>query len=93
MVKIVDGFACPYCHTSYETEDDAEECAQECVEIEEVEEVVMFKCEVCLRCHDREPMAIRCETGHPNWEEILERKESEARLKRAQNHPAQMRLI
>lgn len=82
---------CPYCDKEYEDEDDALECANECADIDYPTEdtKTIYICEYCEKRFEDEEEAEGCEENHiENQDEFY----SKISLKKAQEHPNQLKL-
>lgn len=95
----IEWWACPYCHEKYKDEDDANECAKECVEAdpaEEAGETTQYFCEMCNKEKNYFHDAESCEERHIQqadryYEEYI-RQETMKKLAKAASHPGQMKL-
>ena len=91
---------CPYCGDKFEDEDDANDCARDCVDVDPAEEVdggdTECICEYCNTSYMNGISAEECEAKHIEKEDRLfeefNRKESMARLQEAAEHPQQIKL-
>jgi hypothetical protein len=100
MVKdeIYTVYGCPYCNKEYDDEEDAEECARECIDIESIIciDKSLFICEICNSKYKEEGYAENCEKNHEKnndkqyklFTEITEKN----RLLQNANHPNQVKL-
>ena len=63
---------CPYCGEEYDDEDNAKECAMECVDVElpTEKDVGTFTCEYCNKEYDDEDEACGCEENHIESKDI-----------------------
>ena len=100
MVKdeIVTKYKCPYCDKAYDTVEIAEDCAEDCIDIEPPVEITesIYICEICNEKYDKYFKADDCEQQHMenNDRKYLEYldKEEKAKLRKAGEHKEQMRL-
>lgn len=87
-------FICPYCREEYSQEEQAEDCAKHCVEIQSIK--IIFKCEICKKEYEEEDRAEKCENRHKQNNDIIyakyQDKLSKMKLEEAGNHPNQKRL-
>lgn len=93
---------CPYCSDIYETEDDANDCAKDCVldDVDKAEEVnnddTEYICKYCKESYDNNIDAEDCEEEHTEIEdsdfEEFKRQESVLLLQEAAKHPQQVKL-
>lgn len=98
LEKNLEFWVCPYCGGKYEDEDDAIECARQCVDIktpEELDETKYF-CEMCEKEHKNYMDAEACENRHikkaDKYFEEYQRREEMKKLAKAAAHPAQTKL-
>ena len=84
-------YKCPYCSNKYDSWDDANECAIECVDVDspEEDEEVLFICEYCRKEFNEEEEAEGCEENHAEKNDTYY---SQFKLKGASEHPAQSKL-
>lgn len=96
MTEFIQGYKCPYCKTAYETHQDAQDCAKDCVEIEEVLEFEFWECEICGKKFDNEWAAEKCEEKHKEDKDKLffawEDSQAKEKLAKAASHPEQQKL-
>ena len=97
MVEYKYAYMCPYCHRTYDKEDDARDCGNECRDTEPVKEVSMFFCEICGSHYPEESKAENCELRHENandllYQQYLVKKNFDA-LKKAASAPGQVKLM
>ena len=91
-------YECPYCHNRYVNYELARECAEDCVDIEEPEEVEVesHQCEYCLEFFKKECEAVSCEERHIEMQDkcvrAFEERVSRERLRKAAENPYQSRL-
>lgn len=97
MVIDDTGWRCPYCKTLYKAECDAEECARNCVDIDDPIEVSTYKCEMCGGQETNYSEAEKCEEQHKEFEDKYYRDylvyQNFAKLNEAANHPSQKKLM
>lgn len=90
---------CPYCRDEYEDYDDAQECANSCVETEEpeTETIERYECKYCETDYNTYRKALKCEEIHveklDKHYEAYEDKIIKERLMKAGNHPSQTKII
>ncbi len=97
MVKTIAGYECPYCKSKYETVHEAQDCAEDCADVESIVDCSMFKCEMCNNTFDSLTKAEECEEDHTEkqdkyfqrWQE----KENLRKLAIEGNHPQQKKLV
>lgn len=89
---------CPYCASEYDDLDEAEDCASECVDVEEPEEETKVKhfCEICDEDFEEYVLAAECEDKHKKgddieYQEYLDELEKH-KLEIASQHKEQTRL-
>ena len=95
MVKNISGWKCPYCKTFYVFEDDAKECARNCVEVELIP-VEKYGCEMCNYMNSKYSEVEECEETHKRfndkyYRDYLVKKNFES-LAEAASHPSQKTL-
>jgi len=96
MVSCVEKWRCPYCHTMFDKEYDAKDCAVSCAPIDDPEMVSKIICDMCAEVCNNEQEASECEIQHAKFEDRYYRahilKMNFEGLEKAAKHPAQMRL-
>lgn len=101
MVKVEETtkWKCPYCDKLYDDEDDAEDCASDCVDVESPTEVdeVNYYCEICENNYDEYSLASDCEEKHKEgkdseYKDYLDNLERQ-KLVIASQHKEQRKLI
>lgn len=74
MVKALESviYRCPICYSTYNEEDEARECIEECTDFDEPEEIAekTYVCEMCNKVFDNEKEAIGCEKKHEKIKDI-----------------------
>lgn len=91
IYKEIDIFRCPYCSREYKTLDESQTCAEECANIDSPEEdtKTIYICEYCKKEFEEEYKAESCEKLHrENRDELY----SKVELKKASEHPNQLKL-
>ena len=89
---------CPYCKERYEDEDEAEDCAKECVDIESPNKIELDEhfCDYCDGGYKLHKKAEGCEQKHleknDKYVEIYNDRVSKLKLKKASEHPTQKKL-
>ena len=98
LEKNLELWACPYCGEKYDDEDDAKDCAKECVDVDSPNEIdeTQYFCEMCDKEHNSFMDAEACENRHitkadKHFEEY-QRREEMKKLAKAAAHPNQMKL-
>lgn len=104
MIKIVkqiqkEVWICPYCRRQYDDYTQAENCAEECAEIEEPERdysIEKYQCECCNKYYNDYKEAQECEEKHQEeqdkyYEAYMERIQKE-KLQEASKHPNQTKI-
>lgn len=98
--KNIEWWACPYCGEKYDDEEDANDCAKECVEVKPAKEAgdtTQYFCEMCHKEHNFYQGAAECEARHTkrvdrHFEEYNRIIEFQ-KLEKAGNHPMQQKLV
>ena len=94
-------YKCPYCGKEYDNYDDAEDCADECHEIEDpicLQEGSegLWGCDICKQQFDSEEDALDCETRHKEANDLYlgqyEFEQTREKLDEAANLYGQRRL-
>lgn len=85
-------WTCPYCGKEYNNENDANECAEECADIDRPREdtKTVYVCEFCEKKYDKEEEAKVCEEHHAKNNDDCYSKEM---LRRTSEHPGQKKLL
>lgn len=96
MVKEVIKYECPYCGEEYNDYDDAKECARDCVQVDDPDELDYIQCEMCNECYKQSYKAIECEESHEKKKDkhyckYIDNKKREL-LDKAASHPKQTKL-
>ena len=92
----------PYCYETYDTEDEAIDCARDCC-LDQMDEPTKtggehdeYICEYCDKSYRSGSLAEDCEAKHIEKEDVYfhekERRESMERLAEAAAHPSQVKL-
>ena len=91
-------YECPYCGEEYDDEEDAQECASDCYEVDSPIEKdnVIYICEMCKLKYNKEEDAEDCEDNHIKkkdklYDEYLKKKET-IRMLVIANNPNQQKL-
>jgi len=97
-VKVELRYKCPYCREVYPTREEAEECASDCVDLDDVIEVShdVILCEYCHKEYDFHEQAAKCEQQHIErqdkaYENTMRARDME-RLKKAASLPGQKKM-
>lgn len=100
MIKIVSyitAFKCPYCSRQYESFDDAESCARECVDVQSPIQCNLFACEICKKVFKKDTDASACELHHEDCDDLFYQqyllKKNFELLAKAANAPGQAKLF
>ena len=98
LTKNIIKWQCPYCGSLYDEEDEAEDCADNCVDIETPikVETIYFYCEMCNKKYTESEDVIECENKHKKkkdyyYESYISDKEKKI-LEKAARHPSQKKL-
>jgi hypothetical protein len=98
-VETTTKWRCPYCNREYNTEDRAQECANDCVDIDSPEEVIeeVYCCDYCGAKSEHENEIKNCEIEHEkkcdkHWQKVQENFKWEL-LSKAGRHPSQKKLF
>jgi len=89
---------CPYCGEEYDNFDDANDCAIDCADVDDPEELVVtkYECAMCHKVFEEYDEAEVCEMKHSNDEDKywvrFQEIESMKRLEEAANHPNQTKI-
>ena len=89
--KTVTWFVCPYCNNRYRDESDAEDCRDNCLDVEAIEEDsdTLYECEICGKEFDDEDNAETHEQEHSEYQEF----QDQLKLAEAAEYPEQKKLI
>ncbi len=89
-------YKCPYCGKEYNTEEDAEDCIENCNENKDIifTENFVYTCEVCKKDYMRKVEAEQCEKKHSTMQkEEIKDAEEKLKLIKASTHKEQKKLI
>ena len=86
-------YVCPYCSSEYEDEDEAFDCAKECIIPDDVNILLkqVYTCEICEKEYTKRLEALSCEDTHKEkkdrvYQLYLEEKERQKLLRAASHH-------
>ena len=90
-VKLESHWECPYCSQEYDNFDEAQECAEGCVEVDSPNETTKtsYSCEFCKKIYEADDDAEECEALHKDTSDDFYEKK---RLEDASRHPQQKTL-
>ena len=92
-------YVCPYCNEEYKDEDDAQDCANDCVPADDIIEkkISNHECEMCHKTYKVIKKAIDCEVKHKEKDDLHYNnyldEQSLLKLKKASKHKEQTKLV